>query len=315
MRVLIIGAGGRHRTEASLRRAARTLGHQAWSVDVVGWERRFGRCGLALAARLAERHRPDAVILTRHALRLGEENIRRLMRGRLGGFWHFDFAPTPAPPVLELARAAGTLYTTCRSQVGLFRAAGIPRVFFLPQAVDPEADHPASSAPRAYHCDLSFVGSGQYSHRHELLRRLAGVGRLQIRGRYWENATDLPVAGGPVRGREFARVIRGAAISVGAHATAEQADQCACASNRMWKVLGCGGFFLGPHMDGMDAFARHGVHCAWYRTTDEAAELARHYLAHPQEREAIAAAGRAHALAEHTYAHRVRLLLDGMAFD
>ena len=39
--------------------------------------------------------------------------------------------------------------------------------------------------------------------------------------------------------------------------------------------MGCGGFFLGEWVDGMDAFARDGEHCAWYRTPSEAAEQVR----------------------------------------
>ena len=54
---------------------------------------------------------------------------------------------------------------------------GIPEVLFLPQAMDPAYDRPATRAPSRYRCDLSFVGSGQYPDRHGLLRRLAGGGQ------------------------------------------------------------------------------------------------------------------------------------------
>jgi spore maturation protein CgeB len=39
--------------------------------------------------------------------------------------------------------------------------------------------------------------------------------------------------------------------------------------------------------------------------------LVRRFLAAPDERAAIAAAGRAHALEHHTYAHRLARLLEG----
>jgi hypothetical protein len=64
---------------------------------------------------------------------------------------------------------------------------------------------------------VSFVGSGHSSYRYDVLRAVAGVSRLQIRGPGWDQApADLPVAGGPVHGRRLAQVIRGAAISLGA---------------------------------------------------------------------------------------------------
>jgi spore maturation protein CgeB len=128
----------------------------------------------------------------------------------------------------------------------------------------------------------------------------------------WDRApADLPVAGGPVHGQRLAQVIRGAAISLGASSFPGQDAERFSASNRMWKILGCGGFYLGRHVNGIESFAADAQHCAWYRDTRHAAELVRHYLSHPEERERIAGAGHAHALAAHTYAHRLELLLSG----
>ena len=291
-------------------RAARSLGHPCRLVDVAGWRRRLGGLADPLIRRLAEGFQPDAVVFTRQAHQLEPELVRELSAGRAGGVWYFDYAPTPAPELLDLARAAGRLFITCRSQLDAYRAAGIPQVLFLPQAMDPAYDRPAPRAPSRYRCDLSFVGSGQYPDRHPLLRRLAAVGSLQIRGPGWDGVGDLPVAGGPVWGTRFARVVAGAAISIGAHAIAGQETQVACDSNRIWKVLGCGGFYLGAWQPGSDAFARNGEHCVWYRGADAAVALAERYLASPGERAEIAAAGRKHALDHHTYAHRLPFLLE-----
>jgi hypothetical protein len=311
MRVVVLGAAGVRRTEMAIVRAARSSGHTCRLVDVAGWRRRLGGLADTLIMRLAEGFRPDAVIVTRHAHSLDPEQVRALSAGRAGGVWYFDYAPRPAPELLNLARSAGRLFVTCRSQLPAYRAAGIPEVLFLPQAMDPAYDRPVSRVPSRYRCDLSFVGSGHYPDRHELLRTLAAVGMLQIRGPGWEGVVGLPVAGGQVWGRRFARVVAGAAVSLGAHAIAGQERQVACDSNRIWKVLGCGGFYLGAWQPGSDEFAEHGRHCAWYRDADDAVAQARRYLASPGERAAIAAAGREHALRHHTYAHRLRLLLEG----
>jgi spore maturation protein CgeB len=83
----------------------------------------------------------------------------------------------------------------------------------------------------------------------------------------------------------------------------------------MWKVLGAGGFFLGEHSAGIEEFARDGVHCAWFHSPEEMLDRISHYLGKPQERKGIAEAGRAHALAKHTYAHRVELLLKGKGYE
>lgn len=316
MRVLVLGAGGDRRTERSIVRAVRSLDHHCRFIDVVGWCRRLGPLSPPLVRRLGEAFRPDAVILTRHARRLGERMLRAITEGRTGGFWYFDLSVPPLAEVVRMARTVGRIFVTCQSQMAAYRAAGVPQVLYLPQALDPSADRPAADAPERFRCDLSFVGSGQYPDRYGLLRRLAEVGRLQVRGPGWDDAPpDIPVAGGVVYGAAFARVVRGAAISLGAHATRAQDSQVACTSNRMWKVLGCGGFFLGPWQAGLDRFAHDGEHCAWYRGPGEAVDLARRYLADSRRREEIAAAGREHALSGHTYAHRVALLLAGRGYE
>jgi hypothetical protein len=310
MRIVVLGAGGARKTEASIVRAARSLGHASRLVDVVRWRRYAGSWSPRLARYLTDQFEPDFLILTRHAVQLGEATLKALLHGRQAVFWYFDFQPKT--DVLALGRLVGRMYTTYLSRIDFYRNAGIDQVAFLPQGVDPVRDAPAAFAPPWYHCESSFVGSGQYQHRYAVLRAVSSVSRLQIRGSGWEAAPpDLRAAGGPIYGRRLARVIRGAAISLGASAYPEQDADRASASNRMWKILGCGGFYLGAHVEGIESFAADGLHCAWYRDPAHAAELTLHYLAHPDQRTRIAREGRSHALAHHTYAHRLTLLLQG----
>jgi hypothetical protein len=313
MRVALLGAGGAHKTEAAIVRAIRQLGHQCRMVNVIGWHRYGGPLSGRAVRYLAESFEPDFILLTRHAILTGESQLRALLRGRAAAFWYFD--PQPKPPVVALGRLVGRMYLTYLAQLDRYRAEGVAEVKFLPQGVDPARDFPEPSAPPALVCDASFVGSGQYPHRYSVLRAVAAGCRLQIRGPGWVGApADLPVAGGPVHGRALRRVIRGAALSLGASAHPEQDADRASASNRMWKVLGCGGFYLGGYVPDIETFAVDGRHCAWYRSPAEAAELARHYLARPDDRRRIAEAGRAHALRHHTYARRVELLLSGREY-
>lgn len=310
MRVALLGAGGAHKTEAAIVRAVRQLGHRCRMINVVGWHRYAGPLAGRTVRWLAESFEPDFVLLTRHAILTGEAHLRGLLRGRRAAFWYFD--AQPRPQVEALGRLVGQMYLTYLAQLDHYRSAGIPVVRFLPQGVDPARDFPEPSTPPAFACEASFVGSGHYPYRYPVLRAVAGVGRLQIRGPGWRGAPpDLPVVGGPVHGRALRQVIGAAALSLGASAKPEQDADRASASNRMWKVLGCGGFYLGAYVADIETFAADGRHCAWYRTPADAAERVRHYLAHPAERRQIAEAGRAHALRHHTYAHRVELLLSG----
>jgi Glycosyl transferases group 1 len=316
MRVAVIGAGKRYRTEASIAHAVRSLGHPCRLVDVLGWTNRLGRLALPFLQRYAQAFESDLVILTRAAYRLGEDNLRALVRGRRSAFWYFDIRDTPREETLTLARLADVMYTTYLQEVAVFRAAGIADVRFLPQGMDPELDRPASRIPAEYRCDVSFIGSAGGADRHAILRSIAEVADVQIRGPGWEQARGkLPVRGGPLWGPRFAQAVGGAKISLGANSVVEQAAQRASASNRMWKVLGCGGFFLGRYVEGIEHFARDGVYCAWYRDNADAVAKVREYLADPERRQRIAAAGRAHALAHHTYAHRLELLLAGRGYE
>lgn len=314
MRVVVLGAGGAHKTEASIVRATRSLGHACLMVNVVGWSRYAGPLAGQAIRYLAEAFQPDFVLLTRHAILAGESALRAVLGGRHAAFWYFD--PQPKPQVLALGRLVGRMYVTYLEQVDGYRAAGVEQVQFLPQGVDPTRDFPATTTPSGYLCEASFVGSGQYPHRFAVLRAVAAACTLQLRGPGWEHVPDdLPVAGGPVHGRQLRQVIKGAAISLGASAHPEQDVDRASASNRMWKVLGCGGFYLGQYVRDIECFAAERRHCAWYRSTPDAVEQVRHYLASPNERHCIAEAGRAHALRHHTYARRVELLLSGGEYD
>jgi spore maturation protein CgeB len=310
MRIVVLGAGGKHKTEASIARAARALGHQCRLVNVVGWLRYAGGWGGRWARRLTDSFEPDFLLVTRHAIEMGESTLKALLRDRPAVFWYFDYEPKEK--VLALGRLVGRMYVTCLGRIESYRSAGIPEVKFLPQGVDPEQDRPAASAPPAFHCDASFVGSGQSAHRYEVLRAVARVSTLQIRGPGWSSAPrDLPIAGGPVHGRRLARVIRGAAVSLGVNTYPAQDAEQFSVSNRMWRVMGCGGFYLGRRVAGIEQFAIGGRHCDWYSSSEQAAELVRHYVSRPDERERLAEAGRRHVLDHHTYAHRLALLLAG----
>ena len=73
---------------------------------------------------------------------------------------------------------------------------------------------------------------------------------------------------------------------------------------RDFEVPMSGGFYLAEHSDELAVFFTPGVEIETWRTRAELLEKCRHYLTHDAERRAIAAAGRARALREHTWEHR-----------
>lgn len=312
-RLAILGAWAPHRDEDAFARAARRLGVDTRVYDVLHWTQRAGRLASIAIERAVQRFEPDFILCTRDAYRLGAERLRRLFKHREVAFWYVD--PDVHPGVLELARICGTMYVTYAARRDYYRSEGIDIVRFLPQAVDRDRDIPATTFPERYRCDASFVGSGPYPHRWPVLAAVGDVCRLQVRGPGWQSAhAPFPIAGGPVHGSEFAAVIAGAAVSLGANSVPSIASGYASASNRMWKIFGCGGAYVGEYVDGIEQFARPGEHCLWFRTPAECADQALSLMADPDQRRAMAQRAREHTLAHHTYEHRMHLLLTGTEY-
>ena len=314
MRVAVVGAGSPLKTEASITRACRSLGCETLHLNVPGSSQWLGPLAPPLLWGRVAVFRPDLVILTVRAIRLGEHYLTRIAERFPTAFWYFDYLLTH--DAVKVARLARTTFVSSTQHVGHLDAAGVGKVLFMPQGVDPEVDRPPDEIPESFVCDVSFIGSGQYQARHDPLRSIAASARLQVRGPGWTPPpAGIPVVGGETRGVPFTQASAGAAICLGLHAYPEQALGGYSSSNRMWKVLGAGGFFLGEHSAGIEEFARDGVHCAWFHSAEEMLARINHYLGRSADRKGIAEAGRAHALAKHTYAHRMELMLKERGYE
>lgn len=74
---------------------------------------------------------------------------------------------------------------------------------------------------------------------------------------------------------------------------------------RIWDVLGCGGFLLTNYQSEIPDYLEIGKHLVAYETIEEACELTEYYLSHDEEREEIAQQGYEFVKAKHTVVHRV----------
>jgi spore maturation protein CgeB len=73
---------------------------------------------------------------------------------------------------------------------------------------------------------------------------------------------------------------------------------------RNFEVPGCGGFLLTGPADDLDRYYEPGREIAVFDSADDLVDQVRYYLAHDDERRAIAEAGHERTLREHTYGHR-----------
>lgn len=186
--------------------------------------------------------------------------------------------------------------------------AGVNHVFFAPGVSLPETE------PGKYRSDfaspLAFVGSWQGSyhaeseHRHALVRWL--------KQNFTRDCAFWPQPGQPaVRGVELRDLYQSVEVLVG--------DSCFTGtglrlyhSDRVPESLGRGGYLIHPRVPGMEALYEHRVHMAnWNAWEWEGlgAEI-EWALSNPEERKAIAEAGREHVRKTATYEVRMRQLID-----
>jgi len=78
---------------------------------------------------------------------------------------------------------------------------------------------------------------------------------------------------------------------------------------RLFEATGVGTLLLTDWKENLGEMFAPGKEVVTYRTPEECAELIRYYLAHDAERQAIARAGQARTLREHTYEQRTKELI------
>jgi GT2 family glycosyltransferase/tetratricopeptide (TPR) repeat protein/2-polyprenyl-3-methyl-5-hydroxy-6-metoxy-1,4-benzoquinol methylase len=167
------------------------------------------------------------------------------------------------------------------------RQVGIVTASWLPLACDPDI-HSKHAVDKQF--DLAFVGTIVFGPRSQLLALLQGHFPNTFVGRcYFEDMAHT-------------------------YSAARLVFNCSIANDvnmRVFEALACGSLLLTNDLsdNGQSELFHDGVHLATYRDAEELLDKARFYLKREDVRERIAAAGRAEALARHTYQHRMEHLL------
>ncbi|MBT9148325.1 MAG: Spore protein YkvP [Syntrophomonadaceae bacterium] len=84
---------------------------------------------------------------------------------------------------------------------------------------------------------------------------------------------------------------------------------------RPFEINGCGGFQLSYYVDGLEHCYEIGQEIVVYLDVDDLIRKVKYYLAHDDEREAIANRGYQRTLAEHTYSQRFQSVFARMGFS
>jgi hypothetical protein len=167
------------------------------------------------------------------------------------------------------------------------------KLVWLPQGADGRilgvgrASHPA---PPFLFTGIRNGGRGRASFVDEMRARYGGDFRH--------------VASGVYR-RELADLIASSEIVVAPDAPVTDRY----ASNRIFNVLGFGGFLLHPRCAFLEGMYEDRREVVYYRDRGELHDLIAYYRARPDERRAVAEAGLARTLKDHLYEHRVAELI------
>ena len=210
--------------------------------------------------------------------------------------------------------------TICNEYVERYEALGF-RAACLPFGYNPAVCQPVEARPE-YACDIAVVANFYTTDFYRMNRKrsleqlvipLLDQGYdIKIWGAHWERAPQFGVhlPEGVWRHwlphREAPAVYNSAKIVLGLQ---NEFDFETNLTMRTCEVLGAGGFLLTSRTRAVERFFEHKQHLVMSSSPEETRELVAYYLAHPEERAEIAAAGEALVSSQHTYGHRALDLL------
>jgi spore maturation protein CgeB len=195
--------------------------------------------------------------------------------GTRGLIPHIDLALTAAPECVEW-----------------YQKEGCPALFF-PEGSDPEIFHPMPELPKVH--DVCFVG-GRYGIREKIVNSLRRAGiRVTAYGAGWE--------GGRLDTNDVPRLFAQSNIVLGI-GTIGHCDDFYALKMRDFDGPMSGSLYLTHDNPDLSLVYKIGHEIATYRSIDDCIEKTKWFLAHDDERERIAQAGRARAFADHTWDKR-----------
>ena len=190
-----------------------------------------------------------------------------------------------------------------------FRQGGL-KSEYLPLCFEPKVLARLTRTPLV---DTAFVGglSAAHSRRVRFLETIAEAHPLD----FWGYGTGNLDADSPLRrhdhgsawGLGMYQALYNAKISLNLHIDAAENN----ANNmRLYESTGVGTLLLTDAKDNLPTLFTPGTEVAVYHSAEECAEMLGYYLAYDAEREAVAAAGQARTLKQHTYTQRIMELVD-----
>lgn len=292
-------------------------------------ERNLGRAGMnRKLIEIAHAEKPDLMFCVLAGNEIAPSTLRAVRNAgviTLNWFcddhWRFDGFTRKYAPCFDY------VVTTARSSLRKYAAAGITHVVESQWACNPRR-YPRLDTKSM--CDVSFVGMA-HGRRRRIIEQLRQAGiNVAVFGSGWNT--------GRLDHTQMVRLFNQSRINLNfAEASASRhvggvvrtIDRCVRQpmlrtpglwrfappgidaslrplqiKARTFEVSACGGFLLTQAAEHLDEFLLPGRDIATFTHTDEIVDRVRYYLAHEDERRAIAESGHRRAISEHTYERR-----------
>jgi spore maturation protein CgeB len=332
VKVLLVGVGEFYHTGAFFERALKDLGHECVFLDeqkYVGnrlgesiayrlWDkkalkyREFNRDLISMAAKF----KPEVMLATKGSFISPEALIEMK---RCSGPLLVNYATddpfnrnTSGRHIVDAIPHYDVYICTKRAIMEDVRRAGCSTVIFVPFGYEPSMYYPEQPLPNEEHArfrsDVAFIGGAdadRYPFFEALADAIPGLD-LHLYGGYWDRHPRLKkYHRGFATGRDYRLVIAGTKI---APCLVRRANRDGHVM-RTFEVPACGGFMLHERTLELPEFYQEDKEVACFGSAQELAEKTQYYLAHPQEREAIARAGHARCVPAYSYDNRIKEIL------
>jgi len=195
---------------------------------------------------------------------------------------------------------------------------GVRNYKCVPTGCDPQVHRRLDLSPdeqAEYGSDISFAGAGYYNRR-QMFEGLVDYD-LKIWGTAWEQSRPLrefvQAGGKEFTTEQMVKIFNASKISLNLHSSArhESIDPEGDFVNpRLFEVASCGAFQLVDERKEIRRFFEPESEVVTFSNLSDLREKIDYFLAHEDERTAIAERAQARAHNEHTYQHRMTEMLD-----
>ena len=314
-RVLLVGSfdDSLHAHAGLRRRALERLGCRVATVNLIGtggWLSRLRRVGLHDRLARAIAGSTPALVLVLEGTQVDAAMVAALRQGAPTTWvnWFCDARRAPED-ILPFAAAYDAVFVADHATVEALDAVGNPPVHYLPAGCDPSIHRPMRARDR-YRANVVFAGTAT-PYRERQLYELVEFG-LAVWGPGWRRTRLRDYCRGELLGHEdYIRAYAGASVAVNVACSDGEAagGHDPGASRRLFELAAIGvPQVIEDHPDAHRHF-REGSELLVARSSAELRTLTAEALHDRAWAEQVAAGARQRALSEHTYMHRLAVLL------